>query len=182
MVKEIILPKLGQTMEEGTIIEWFKDEGDPVERGEVLFALESDKATLDVEAPTKGFLRKIFVAAGKSVPVLTVVGLMTKARDEDLSAHAVEGGRSSGAESPTESTEEAGIESLEERGNWPGAPSERVFASPRARRRAREEGVEIHQVTGSGPNGRIVEQDVLDYLASQPTATPVAERLATVVP
>ena len=60
MVREVILPKLGQTMEFGTIVEWFKQEGDPVQRGEVLFTVESDKATLEVESPGKGFLRGIF--------------------------------------------------------------------------------------------------------------------------
>ena len=78
MITEIILPKLGQTMVEGAIVEWFKNEGDPVKRGEALFSVESDKATLEVESTSRGFLRKILIPADQPVPVLTVVGLMTR--------------------------------------------------------------------------------------------------------
>lgn len=178
MVKEIILPKLGQTMDEGTIIEWLKEEGDRVDRGEVIFTLESDKATLDVEAADKGFLRQILVPAGKTVPVLTVVGLLTKTRNEDLSGYQIVG-------TDTASTVEA-PKTQDSRpdnggGRSPGTTKqerERIFASPRARRRAREEGVEISELSGTGPGGRIVEQDVLGYLAARPQATPVAQRLA----
>ena len=84
-IKEVILPKLGQTMEFGTIVEWVKQEGDPVQRGEVLFTVESDKATLEVESPTKGYLRKILVPAGEEQPVLIPVALITKEADEDIS-------------------------------------------------------------------------------------------------
>ena len=87
MVHEVILPKLGQTMEEGTIVEWLKQEGDPVQRGEVLFMVETDKATLEVEATARGFLRKILVPTGQTVSVLTVVALITRTADEDISAY-----------------------------------------------------------------------------------------------
>ena len=87
MVHEVILPKLGQTMEEGTVVDWLKQEGDAVQRGEVLFTVESDKATLEVEASTRGFLRRILVPAGQTVPVLTVVALITRTADEELSAY-----------------------------------------------------------------------------------------------
>jgi pyruvate dehydrogenase E2 component (dihydrolipoamide acetyltransferase) len=91
MVTEVILPKLGQTMEEGTIIEWVKKEGDPVKRGDLLFIFESDKATLEVEATVRGFLRKILVPVGEMVPVLTVVALITLTEDEDIEGYQVEG-------------------------------------------------------------------------------------------
>jgi len=178
MLTEVILPKLGQTMEEGTIVEWLKREGDPVERGEVLFTLESDKATLEVEATTKGFLRKILVPAGQKVPVLTVVALITKTPDEDISAYGPlppgreegRGGRLAEAAAPAPSKPET---LKPETG--------RVFASPRARKLAREKGVDLALVTGSGPGGRIVERDVMAYLKEMealPKATPVARRLA----
>ena len=178
MVKEIILPKLGQTMEEGTIIEWLKEEGDPVERGEVLFTLESDKATLDVESPGKGFLRRILVPAGEAAPVLTVVGLVSKAPDEDLSSYDLQPAQPA---APSEEAAEAqphGPVTASEVQEEDREPS-RIFASPRARRRAREEGVGLEGITGSGPRGRIVEQDVLDHLSALPQATPVAQRLAS---
>ena len=65
MITEVILPKLGQTMEEGSVVEWVKKEGDPIKRGDLLFTVESDKAVLDVEATARGFLRKILVPEGQ---------------------------------------------------------------------------------------------------------------------
>lgn len=178
MVTEVILPKLGQTMEQGTIIEWLKEEGDEVKRGEVIFTTESDKATLEVEAPTKGYLRKILVPAGETVPVLTAVALMTRTLDEDLSGYEgqfqVPGSRSQVAEAAmpaSAETEAVKPETLEH-------SADRIFASPRARKLAREEDVDLSQVSGTGPNGRIVERDVVAYLDSLPKATPVARRLA----
>jgi pyruvate dehydrogenase E2 component (dihydrolipoamide acetyltransferase) len=155
MATEIILPKLGQTMEEGTIVEWLKQEGEPVKRGEVLFTTESDKATLEVESPTRGFLRRILVQAGETVPVLTVVALITRTPGEDISAYG------------------------EETRFFPkNRVSGRIFSSPRARKLARERGVDLALVTGTGPNGRIVERDVGACLEAAPKTTPVARRLA----
>jgi pyruvate dehydrogenase E2 component (dihydrolipoamide acetyltransferase) len=169
MITEIILPKLGQTMEEGTIVEWFKREGEPVRRGDLLFTVESDKATLEVEAAGRGFLRRILVPAGQPVPVLTVVGLITREADEPLDDYwlpkgdvALPVGEAKPAAAPAPTAPQAG----------------RVAASPRARRQAREAGVDLSQVTGTGPGGRIVERDVIDYLAGRPKATPVAVRVA----
>ena len=84
MAYEVILPKLGQTVEEGRIVEWVKQEGDAVDRGDVLFTVETDKAVLDVEATRRGFLRKILVGEGETRPVLTVVGLITRKADDPL--------------------------------------------------------------------------------------------------
>ena len=180
MVKEVIMPKLGQTMEEGVILEWLKQEGDRVDRGDVLFTMESDKATLEVEASTKGVLRKILFPEGETVPVLSPVALITKTADEDISGYtpstAAQGEKKVEAASEAAKKPEPGVERPAEQEQ--PEKRKRLFASPRARRRAREEGVELEQVTGSGPNGRIVEQDVLDHLASRPKATPVARRLA----
>jgi len=171
MIRRVILPKLGQTMEEGIIVEWLKQEGDPVQRGEVLFTTESDKATLEVQSPTRGFLRKIWVPAGQTVPVLTEVALITRSADEDISAYTLQP-QTLGSQVTEVAPPVAAIsETLEPTG-------ERVFASPRARRLAREKGVDLTLVTGSGPNGRVKERDVLAYLAASPTVTPVARRLA----
>lgn len=158
MVTEVILPVLGETMNEGTIVEWVKKEGDPVERGDILFVLESDKATLEVEAPTKGFLRQILVPAGQTVPVLTVVALITTTADEDLAA-SVPVSEAQIAEAAEPTTIEP--ETLKPE-TW--QPETRIFASPRARKLAQEKGVDLALVTGTGPNGRIVERDVLTYI------------------
>jgi pyruvate dehydrogenase E2 component (dihydrolipoamide acetyltransferase) len=170
MITEIILPKLGQTMEKGTIVEWLKHEGDAVRRGDVLFTVETDKAVLEVEAQEPGFLRRILVPAGVEVPVMAVVALMSGEAAEELPAHPAAGGpepslapaRPQPAGSPRE----------------PGPPAEgRLFASPRARRAAREAGVDLSRVPGTGPGGRIVERDVVQAAAA-PRATPMARRIA----
>lgn len=178
MAMEVILPKLGQTMEEGTIAEWVKNEGDQIQRGDVLFTIESDKATLEVEAPRKGFLRSILVAEGETVPILTTVALITRTADEEISAHESPGDIA--MEGPglpvtvSAVTSEAQIPATSARRSRTG----RIFASPRARKLAREKGVELALVTGTGPGGRIVEKDIRAYLESRPKATPVALKAA----
>jgi pyruvate dehydrogenase E2 component (dihydrolipoamide acetyltransferase) len=173
MITEVILPKLGQTMDEGAIVEWAKQVGDPVNRGDVLFTVESDKAVLEVEATARGFLRKILVPAGQSVPVLTVVALITRDADKDISGYQATGER--GTTEPEMSVLEPPPEPAT---SGLARATERIFASPRARKTARERGVNLAQVPGTGPSGRIVEQDVLHYVASPPSATPVAVKVA----
>ena len=87
MITEIILPKLGQTMEEGTIVEWMKQEGDAVHHDDILFTVETDKAVMEVEAIADGFLRKILAPAGQTIPVLAVVALLTTSASEDISGY-----------------------------------------------------------------------------------------------
>jgi pyruvate dehydrogenase E2 component (dihydrolipoamide acetyltransferase) len=173
MVTEVILPKMGQTMEEGTIIEWVKKEGDPVERGDLLFIFESDKATLEVEAAARGFLRKILVPVGQTVPILTVVALITRTADEDIESYQIEGSKVQRVEVQDSVLESAALQpsTLESETLHPAAG--RIFASPRARKLAREKEVDLALVTGTGPHGRIVEQDVLDYLTLLPKVAPM---------
>jgi pyruvate dehydrogenase E2 component (dihydrolipoamide acetyltransferase) len=174
MAIEVILPVLGETVTAGTIVEWFKKEGDPVKRGDLLFSVESDKAVLEVEAPGDGFLRKILVPSGEKVLVLTVVALITRTADEPLPAASLP---TPASETPR--TSAAGP--VAETGGTQGVPEAipgRVFASPRARKTAQEKGVDLSQVTASGPQGRIEERDVLAFLAAQPKVTPVAARTA----
>jgi pyruvate dehydrogenase E2 component (dihydrolipoamide acetyltransferase) len=192
MATKITLPKLGQTMEEGLIVEWNKNEGDPVNRGDVLFQLESDKAVLEVEARAKGVLRKILLEPGTKVPVGTVVGIVA-AEDEDISEvlAEVEGGsaepergdgetqaagaQAAGAEAA--GAQEAGAQEVEEEPPV-HAPGERIFSSPRARKLADEKGADLARIAGTGPNGRIIEKDVAAYLERQPAATPLARQMA----
>jgi len=178
MITEVILPKLGQTMEEGAIVEWLKQEGDEVQRGEVIFTVESDKATLEAEAPARGFLRKILVPVGVTVPVLSVVALMTKTADEDISGSGAAAGAAApvtpaaaSTPLPPEEAEQAELEPSQ-------VAAGRQFVSPRARRLAREKGVDLARLIASGPGGRIVERDVTAYLETIPRTTPVARRLA----
>ena len=177
MVTEVILPKLGQTMEEGIIVEWFKNEGEPVKRGDLLFTVESDKATLEVEATSRGFLRKILAPAGQTVPVMMAVALIAKTLDEDISEYEMP--KVAGEQRDRGAREQGdAISTPAPLHSSTPAQTGRLFASPRARMRAAERGVELTQVAGSGPDGRIVERDVLACLESRPKATPVAVKAA----
>ena len=182
MVTEVILPKMGQTMEEGTIIEWVKKEGDPVERGDLLFVFESDKATLEVEATARGFLRKILVPVGETVPVLTMVALITRTADEDIEGYLVKGPKVQRVEAQDSVLEPAALQPLTlETGTLP-PDTGRIFASPRARKLAREKEVNLALVTGTGPHGRIVEQDVLAHLTLRPVEAAAAPTAPLALP
>jgi pyruvate dehydrogenase E2 component (dihydrolipoamide acetyltransferase) len=178
MATEVILPKLGQTMEEGTIVEWLKNEGEEVQRGDVLFTVESDKATLEAEAPARGYLRKILVPAGESVPVLTTVGIITRTLDEDISASSQGPAETAVASESAGPAETAEVAPTEQPKDAAPAREGRIFASPRARMRAQENEVELRLVEGTGPNGRIVERDIYAFLEEQPKATPMARKVA----
>ncbi len=187
MATLITLPKLGQTMEEGVIVEWLKSEGDSVDRGEVLFTLESDKAVLEVEARAKGVLRRILLGTGVRMPVGTAVAIIGLP-DEDINGlipgAAVPAAPVSPAQtSPAPTTPAASAAeapTAEAPAAAPTAEAEpgRLFASPRARRVAREESIALQGIRGSGPEGRIVERDVRAALAARPAATPLARRTA----
>jgi len=176
MASKILLPKLGQTMEEGVIVEWLKKEGDPVARGDVLFQLESDKAVLEVESKAKGVLRKILVDKGVKVPVLTLVAIVGEP-DEDISALLGDQAPAAGA-ATAQPAAEALVAAEATPAAAPTVERGRIFASPRARKAATDKGVDLALVAGSGPEGRIIEKDVLAYAASQPAATPLARKLA----
>jgi pyruvate dehydrogenase E2 component (dihydrolipoamide acetyltransferase) len=164
---EVILPRLGQGMESGTIVRWLKSEGEPVEKGEPLFELDTDKVTQEVEAEAAGVLLKIAVAEGE-VPVGQTVAFIG-AEGEDVpepASNTVLQAEERETEKPGE--EEAAPEPAVE----PPAPSTngRVKASPLARRIARERGIELAAVRGTGPDGRIVAEDVERAEAGAPTS------------
>ncbi len=175
MAKEVIMPKMGQTMEAGTIIEWYVKEGDTVKKGEPIFKFESDKAALEAEAPASGTVLKILHHPGETVPILEVVAVIGEP-GEDISRFlkpgaAPEAAAPAGApEAPTAVTPAAPAA--------PPIPEGRRFASPRARMVAKQLGVPLERITGTGPGGRIVERDVLAYAQSLPKATPAARKLA----
>jgi len=179
MVTKVILPKLGQTMEEGTIVEWLKSEGDTIGRGDVLFQVESDKAVLEVEAKTKGVLQKILVDKGIKVPVLTPVAIIAKPGEDISGALSEQAQGTATGPAPSVPTNQAARPVPEVSSpSSSGDGRERIFASPRARRVAAERGIDLSLISGSGPNGRIVEKDVLSFIEAQPAATPLARKVA----
>lgn len=171
----LVMPKLGLTMTEGTILEWFKKEGEEVKKGEKLYAVETSKLTNDVEAPANGVLRKIIHMDGK-LPVLEPVGILAAA-DEDISELLVKAGAS--GEKTIEKREEQ-PEAVKEEVEKSERSSERIIASPKAKRLAKELGVELSLIRGTGPGGAISEKDVEDYKPEEAKvkASPTAERVA----
>ncbi|HNS47904.1 MAG TPA: dihydrolipoamide acetyltransferase family protein [bacterium] len=155
MVKEIIMPKLGETMEEGFLVKWLKSEGDRVAKGEVIFEVMSDKTNFEVESPRAGILRRILVAAGdRPIPVTTVVGYLADNLEEPLPAGSVvaPAPKTGGAEPLPAAGAEGPVS-----GRKDDAP---VAASPLARRLARELGLPLASIPGTGPGGRVTERDV----------------------
>ena len=164
MASQVILPRLGQGMESGTIVRWLKSEGEPVEKGEPLFELDTDKVTQEVEAEAAGVLLKIAVSEGE-VPVgqtVAFIGAEGEAVPEvAASAAPQDEAKPSRAESaPAVAQEEAAVAS----GNG------RIKASPLARRMARERGIELSGIRGTGPDGRIVAEDIERAEAGQALA------------
>jgi len=169
---EVKLPRLGQGMEAGTIVRWLKSEGDQVAKGEPLYELDTDKVTQEVEAEADGLVLKILVPEGE-VDVGTTVAVIG-AEGEDVSALTPQVVQAVAQPAPTPSAPVAAPAPEEEPA--PAAPSDgRVKASPLARRIARERGIDLSALTGTGPDGRIVADDVEQATVAAPAAgVPVA--------
>jgi len=192
MLEKIVLPKLGQTMEEGTIETWHKSEGDTVEKGEVLFDLTTDKATLEVESFVEGELKKILVSEGETVPVNELVAVVGDEDDtvpDDVAALQKQLGEDTtqaagGAEeeeTPAASSTAGETTDASATATSGGATErERLFASPRAEKIAEEQEVPLQAIEGSGPNGRIIERDVRNYIErlEELSYTPTAKKEA----
>ncbi len=169
MLKKVILGQLSLTMEKGTVVRWYKREGEPVGKGELLYALETDKATQDIEAYDSGFLTKILVREGEEVPVNTVIGYIGDTAGELPAAEAIgDGGPALAAGSPPRPapSTEAGPA-----GGAARRPSARN-ATPLAKKVARERGVDLAGLAGTGPGGIIVKEDVLRVPAGKGEADP----------
>src|SRR5947208_3084028 len=169
MATEIKLPRLGQGMESGTIVKWLKSEGDQVEKGEPLYELDTDKVTQEVEADASGVLLKIAVQegeveVGKTIAVIGAAGEQVAEPEQakvDESGQEEEGSPGAARETERERGREAStrgeVAELRQRGTEDGG---RVKASPLARRIARERGLDLAHIAGTGPEGRVVAEDV----------------------
>lgn len=183
MAVEVVMPRMGLNMEEGTVVAWHKQEGDTVRKGDVLLEIETDKVTTEIEAQADGIVGKILVDEGTTVPIGTPIAYIisegesvpetttsqTRSKDVPLQATIQMPGTSSAPSSAR------------------GSSNGKLRASPAARRAARELGIDLREVTGRGPNGRILETDVKRFYAQRETAqsaarplqaTPVATKLA----
>jgi pyruvate dehydrogenase E2 component (dihydrolipoamide acetyltransferase) len=186
---EIKLPRLGQGMEAGTIVRWLKSEGEQVQKGEPLYELDTDKVTQEVEADASGVLLRIAVQEGE-VPVGQTIALIGEEGEEtavpeqpapkDESAQE-EGSRAPERDEERERGQEASTDGSEQATEIrePVRADGRVKASPLARRIARERGIDLASLRGTGPEGRIVAEDV-ERAATAPAVVAVAERTGEV--
>lgn len=145
------MPALSSTMKKGRVVKWCKKEGDFVEKGEILYEVETDKVNVEVEALTSGYLRKILVAEGIEVPVNTPIAVITESMDEDISA-VVEAEPVPEVSLPEEEPEK--ITRKKEK------KALKLKISPLARRIAEEKGIDPQNLKGTGPGGRITKEDV----------------------
>ena len=189
----ILMPALSPTMEKGNLAKWLKKEGDKVKSGDVIAEIETDKATMEVEAVDEGVIAKILVPEGTAdVPVNDVIAVLA-GDGEDVKAAASSGGAAK-AEAKPEPKAEAKTEAPKAPVPAPaaapaktGAPQAataqanghaRVFSSPLARRLAKDAGIELSRITGSGPHGRIVARDVEDAKSGKGLKAPGAPAMS----
>lgn len=186
---EITLPPVTPDFDAGTIGAWAKHVGEPVEKGDVLVEVETDKAMVEVEAEQSGVLGRILVGDGqRDVPVHSTIGILLQDGETDADidtffngARATEPDGSPSAYAPrTSQLPEEAADTVSSAGAAPAEVS-RIFASPLARRIASQHGVELSAVTGRGPNGRILKADIHEFLDARP-AEPQATAPAEVVP
>jgi pyruvate dehydrogenase E2 component (dihydrolipoamide acetyltransferase) len=164
MTTEVRLPQFGMGMQEGKLLRWFKHEGELVQEGEPLCEVETEKATVEVPSPQSGLLTRIIVEVERSVPVLEVLALIesssevSSARPDGHDTTVAEAAARTARQRPSVSPTTAAI----------AAPPRNVQVTPLARRVAKDHGIDLHEITGTGPGGRITDQDVRRAIASQP--------------
>ena len=177
MATTIVMPQMGYDMQEGTVVLWRKKEGEPVARGEVIADIQTDKATVEFEAYTAGVLRKIVVGEGVPVPVGQLIAVITRP-DEPLPEGITNTApvAAAGAQSPVVSAAAPATAAAAEPvspappATRAAAPVGEIRATPIARRLARERGIDLALVPGTGPGGRITEKDVESF--TPPAAAP----------
>ena len=174
MTVKVTMPKLGMTMKVGKVSKWYKNEGDSVEKGENLFEVETEKITNKIESPGTGIFFQILVAVGNSVPIGTLLALIAEEGEEPeridspQTPGAAEGNSKPAAVVP----EKAAVRATEKK---------RLLSTPSARRVAKELGVDLALVPGTGPDGKIKEGDVLKFHkegAPTPRISPLAAEIA----
>jgi len=151
MSTDVIMPALGFDMAEGLLARWLKNEGDPVEKGQAIVEIETDKATVEIEAAAAGILARIIVHAGETVPVGTLIGVIAETGEKVMPVS---------APAPPAPPPPAPV------------PEGRVKASPVARKMAEEAGLDLSRIKGTGPGGRVVERDVQAAIAAGSAPAP----------
>jgi pyruvate dehydrogenase E2 component (dihydrolipoamide acetyltransferase) len=180
MANEIFMPKLSSTMEVGTLLQWFKEEGDPVGIGEPLFEIMTDKINIEVEAYEEGFLLKKYYVVDDEIPVNHIIGYIGE-QEEPVPEQSpgLSSSNSTGQESTTTETNQK--ESSVQKTQVETTSTEKVRATPAARRVSKEKQINLSLVSGSGPKGRIQEKDVHQFLLNvekEVKMTPLAKKMS----
>ena len=183
MPTEILMPALSPTMEEGTLAKWLVKEGDTVSSGDLLAEIETDKATMEFEAVDEGTIGKILVPEGsEGVKVNTAIAVLLEEGESADDIDAAPAAASAASPEASAGNEVAAPAASEAPAPAPAAPVKadggRIFASPLARRIAAQKGLDLAQIAGSGPHGRIVKADVEGATASTPAAAPASAAAA----
>lgn len=176
MAKEVVMPSLSPSMTEGTLVKWLKKEGDEVKQGEVIAEVETDKATMDLEAFDSGFLKKILFGPGSKVPVNSCIAVLG-AKEEVIDENAFKKAPAVAAVAAAPVSAKSAEVSAPVKGATSSIPSPatssrpvstngRVKASPLAKKIASELGLTVAYMTGTGPGGRVVKRDVLSSRSS----------------
>ena len=165
MIHEIFMPALSSTMTEGKITSWLKSPGDKIEKGETVLIVESDKADMDVESFNEGILAAIVVPAGDTAEVGSALGLLaeTEAEVEEAKQKAAAMANGGSVAAPTAAPAAAAPSfdmTVTSTAQPIAVPSGRLVASPRAKKLAKDFGISLESLVGSGPHGRIVAEDV----------------------
>ena len=178
MATNYLMPKLAMGMNEGTVVEWLAAEGQQVERGAPLMQVETEKVAYDVEAPVAGWLH-IVVPAGETVPVESVIGQFAASAEEYA---AITGGAVTAAAATAPGvpfndklTSTGAVMPVAPAAAAPAPAGGRIKASPLARKLARDRGIDLAAITGTGPQGRIVKRDVLAAKAGAPATAAIAQ-------
>lgn len=176
MATAVIMPKVDMVMETGTFVEWLRQEGDQVQKGEPLFVIMTDKASIEIEAPASGILAGVRAKPDDVIPVTEVIAWILEA-GEALPGEAQPEPRAVPSPAPV------AVPALEPEPSGVSEPGDgRVRATPAARRLAKELGVDLRQVSGSGPQGRIHKEDVLAYAQERPTPPSPVPAVSVVAP
>lgn len=176
MAREVRLPQLGQTMEEGTIVNCLVKVGDEVKKGDVIFEIETDKATLEMESPAEGFVKHILAQIDRTLPVGAPI-LVVGDKDEVVPQSFVDSLKAAAPAPPAAEPTPAAPVAEPAPAEPPSEtkPAERIKASPRAKKLAEQLGVDLAAVTGTGPAGRITEEDIKQAAAEKPAKPAPAE-------
>jgi len=172
MAVEVVMPKFGLTMQEGTIQRWFKGEGDSIAKGEALFEVETEKVLYEVEAPTAGRVAKLLYPEEATVACARVVAVLAVGNEDPV---AVAAQYATVPETAARAPAAAAAVAAPARAQVPGGPSAPV--TPAARKLAKEHAIDVRAISGTGPGGRVTREDVEAAIAAGPTAAPAGEPL-----